>query len=67
MADRIKLTAGIENWPMIAPLKIAGHTFSELDVVVVTLFDGVHEGRGKAAADSLRATRVTTVTIPIHH
>ena len=45
----VKLSAGIENWPMIAPLKIAGYTFSELDVVVVTLSDGVHEGRGEAA------------------
>ena len=45
----VKLHARIENWPMIAPLKIAGYTFSELDVVVVTLSDGVHEGRGEAA------------------
>jgi L-Ala-D/L-Glu epimerase len=45
----VKLIASIENWPMIAPLTIAGHTFIELDVVVVTLSDGVHEGRGEAA------------------
>ena len=45
----VKLSAGVENWPMIAPLKIAGYTFSELDVVVVTLSDGVHVGRGEAA------------------
>ena len=45
----VKLSSGVENWPMIAPLKIAGYTFSELDVVVVTLSDGVHVGRGEAA------------------
>jgi L-alanine-DL-glutamate epimerase-like enolase superfamily enzyme len=45
----VKLIASIENWPMISPLKIAGYTFSELNVVVVTLSDGMHEGRGEAA------------------
>jgi L-alanine-DL-glutamate epimerase-like enolase superfamily enzyme len=44
----VTLTTSLENWPMSAPLKIAGHTFRELDVVVVTLKDGVHVGRGEA-------------------
>jgi len=34
---------------MIAPLKIAGHTFNEMDVVRVRLSDGEHEGQGEAA------------------
>ena len=46
---RVKLDAVIESWPMIAPLQISGYTFSELPVVVVTLDDGVHAGRGEAA------------------
>lgn len=44
------LTLGIEieRWPMTAPFRITGHVFESLDVVVVTLSDGVHTGRGEA-------------------
>lgn len=45
----LTLAAAIETWPMFAPLRITGHTFSEVHVVVVTLSNGIHEGRGEAA------------------
>ena len=34
---------------MALPLRISGRVFSEFQVVVVTLSDGIHEGRGEAA------------------
>jgi L-alanine-DL-glutamate epimerase-like enolase superfamily enzyme len=46
---RLTLRTAIETWPMASPLQISGYTFSEFQVVVVTLFDGTHEGRGEAA------------------
>jgi len=33
---------------MASPLRISGHIFSEFEVVVVTLSDGAHMGRGEA-------------------
>lgn len=45
----LSLTAAIERWPFTEPFRISGYTFSEVDVVVVTLDDGEHRGRGEAA------------------
>ncbi len=45
----VSLTIAIENLPFKAPFRISGYSFADLDVVVVTLSDGVHEGRGEAA------------------
>src|SRR4051794_40010701 len=46
---RLSLTVAVEKWPMAAPFRITGYTFTTLDVVVVSLRDGMHEGRGEAA------------------
>ena len=48
-APRMSMTVAVEQWPMTAPFRITGYTFTTLDVVVVTLDDGVHQGRGEAA------------------
>ena len=43
------LKVEIEPRPFTAPFRISGYTFLKVDVVVVTLSDGVHEGRGEAS------------------
>jgi len=49
MADRLHLETGIESWPLKSPFRITGHTFVNSDVLVTSLSDGVHGGRGEAA------------------
>ncbi|NIJ38463.1 L-alanine-DL-glutamate epimerase-like enolase superfamily enzyme [Sphingopyxis panaciterrae] len=39
----------IETWPLIYPFRITGWTYDAIELVVVTLRDGDHEGRGEAA------------------
>jgi len=48
-ALRTNLGIAVETWKMSQPLTITGHTFDEFRFVVVTLSDGVHQGRGEAA------------------
>ena len=45
----LKLRAEVEKWRLSAPFRISGFVFEELDVVVVTLEDGKHRGRGEAS------------------
>jgi L-alanine-DL-glutamate epimerase-like enolase superfamily enzyme len=45
----VSLQVEVEQLPLAAPFRIAGHVFEVLDVVVVTLGDGAHRGRGEAA------------------
>ena len=44
----LKLTVGVERLPFSAPFRIAGFVFEHQDVVVVTLEDERHRGRGEA-------------------
>jgi L-Ala-D/L-Glu epimerase / N-acetyl-D-glutamate racemase len=46
---RIALRVEIEKWPFKAPFRITGHTFVDLDVVVVRLEQDGMVGRGEAA------------------
>ena len=46
---RLTLETALEEWPLSAPLRITGYTFTTMTLVVVTLSDGVHSGRGEAA------------------
>jgi L-Ala-D/L-Glu epimerase len=46
---KLKLRAELEKLPMSAPFRISGFVFEEQDVVVVTLDDGEHQGRGEAS------------------
>jgi L-Ala-D/L-Glu epimerase len=45
----LKLRAEIERWPLVAPFRIAGHVWKELDVLVVTIERDGLTGRGEAA------------------
>ena len=45
----MKLSLKVEQWPLKAPFRIAGHTWLHLDVLLVTLGSGGHSGRGEAA------------------
>lgn len=40
---------GIETWPLARPFRITGQVYDDIEVVVVTLRDGAHQGRGEAA------------------
>src|SRR6185436_8009714 len=44
----LSLKVEVEQLPLAAPFRISGYTFELLDVVVVTLDDGRHQGRGEA-------------------
>ncbi|MGH6780478.1 MAG: dipeptide epimerase [Sphingomonadaceae bacterium] len=46
---RLSLDVVVEPLPLARPFRIAGHVFTESPVVVVTLSDGVHAGRGEAS------------------
>jgi L-Ala-D/L-Glu epimerase len=46
---QLSLTLAIESLPLAKPFRISGHVFTESPVVIVTLSDGVHIGRGEAA------------------
>ena len=46
---KLSLSARIEHWPMTAPFRITGYTFTTIDLLVVCLGNGEHEGRGEAA------------------
>lgn len=45
----MEIDAHIETWPLASPFRITGSIFTAIDVVVVTVRDGDHEGRGEAA------------------
>jgi L-Ala-D/L-Glu epimerase len=47
--DSLKLRAAIEQWPLISPLRITGHTWNTLDAVVVSLEKEGHVSHGEAA------------------
>lgn len=44
-----KLSAHLESWRYTAPIRITGHVFEELRVLVVEIKDGEHVGRGEAS------------------
>jgi L-alanine-DL-glutamate epimerase-like enolase superfamily enzyme len=43
------ITINIESWPLVYPFRITGWTYDAIELVVVTVRDGDHEGRGEAA------------------
>jgi L-alanine-DL-glutamate epimerase-like enolase superfamily enzyme len=45
----LKLKVQVEKLRLSAPFRISGFVFEEQDVVVVTLEDGQHQGRGEAS------------------
>ncbi|MBX7483467.1 dipeptide epimerase [Qipengyuania qiaonensis] len=44
---QLKLAARRETLRLAAPFRISGHVFENCDVIVATLSDGEHEGRGE--------------------
>ena len=46
--DRVRLSTTIERWPLISPFRFTGHTFTALDVLLVTLEKDGYIGRGEA-------------------
>ncbi|ATY32243.1 dipeptide epimerase [Sphingomonas psychrotolerans] len=46
---RLSLDVAVERLPFAKPFRISGHVFTESSVVVVTLSDGLHTGRGEAS------------------
>ena len=47
--DRVALHLHNEPLPLSAPFRISGYVFDSMPATVVTLSDGVHEGRGEGA------------------
>ena len=45
----LTLRAEIQQWPLVRPFKITGHTFETVELLLITLNTGEHEGRGEAA------------------
>ena len=45
----LKLDVRIEKHPLSAPFRISGFVFEDTDVVVTTLKEGAHVGRGEAS------------------
>lgn len=45
----LTLHAKVEQWPLVAPFRIAGHTWEHLDVLLVSLERHGHVGQGEAA------------------
>jgi L-alanine-DL-glutamate epimerase-like enolase superfamily enzyme len=49
MVMRRSLDIAVERLPFAKPFRISGHVFTESPVVVVTVSDGLHTGRGEAS------------------
>ena len=45
----LRLSIAVETLPLAVPFRIAGFVFEKQEVVVATLDDGVHRGRGEAS------------------
>lgn len=45
----LSLDLAIESLPLAKPFRISGHVFTDTPVVLVTLADGTHRGRGEAS------------------
>jgi L-alanine-DL-glutamate epimerase-like enolase superfamily enzyme len=45
----LSLDLAIESLPLAKPFRISGHVFTDTPVVLVTLSDGAHSGRGEAS------------------
>ena len=45
----LSLDLAIESLPLAKPFRISGHVFTDTPVVLVTLSDGKHSGRGEAS------------------
>jgi L-Ala-D/L-Glu epimerase len=65
MVERRSLEVAVERLPFAKPFHIAGHVFTESAVVVVTLSDGLHAGRGEASGAYYLGDDVDAMTAAI--
>jgi L-Ala-D/L-Glu epimerase / N-acetyl-D-glutamate racemase len=60
------LTATHEAWPLAQPFVIARGTKAQADVIVVTVCDGTHEGRGEAVPYTRYGETVEAALAALH-
>lgn len=60
-----KISVAIERWPFKRPFRITGHTFSDLDALVVTVERGGLIGRGEAAGVYYRSESAETMAAQV--
>lgn len=61
----LTLDVTVESLPLAAPFRISGYVFETSDVVVVTLSDGTHRGRGEASGVYYLADDAANMTAAI--
>ncbi len=61
----LKLRVEVEKLRLSAPFRISGFVFEEQDVVVVTLDDGEHQGRGEASGVYYLGDTAPTIVVEI--
>lgn len=57
----VKMHIAVEELRLKAPFRISGYVFEGFDVIVVTLEDGAHRGRGEAAGAYYLGETATTM------
>jgi L-alanine-DL-glutamate epimerase-like enolase superfamily enzyme len=57
----VKLRTEVEQWPLVTPFRITGHTFDIIDVLMVTLERDGCIGRGEAAGVYYRHENPTSM------
>lgn len=63
----LTLHAAVESLPLAAPFRISGYVFETSDVVVVTLDDGEHRGRGEGAGVYYLGDDVANMTAAVEN
>ena len=65
MSPPLKLSVAVESLPLAQPFVISGYVFEASNVVVVTLDDGTHQGRGEASGVYYLGDDVASMTAAI--
>ncbi|NIJ35907.1 L-alanine-DL-glutamate epimerase-like enolase superfamily enzyme [Sphingopyxis panaciterrae] len=65
MTAALTLDYKVESFALAKPFRISGHVFTDSPVVVVTVSDGIHEGRGEAAGVYYLNDDVAAMTVAI--
>ena len=63
----LSLDLAIESLPLAKPFRISGHVFTDTPVVLVTLSDGTHSGRGEASGVYYLGDDVPAMTAAIEN
>jgi L-Ala-D/L-Glu epimerase len=61
----LRLKIAVEKLRLAAPFRISGYVFEEQEVIVVTLDDGLHSGRGEASGVYYLGDTAETMTAAI--